>query len=154
MATSFCFNNPCNYCLILTVDHSEAFLKTGGDLSIDYERLDTFPDFPQLKASTKDGCGFCGLLRASCQSYCSYGGPFATSTDGKKPFESIVQIYRAKITSVGGGRGMTTLQFSIRPIDSAYDSSSLTTIYFNLYCCNGITSFPLKFRPILTPSSR
>jgi hypothetical protein len=154
MAASICFNNLCKYCLILTVDHSEAFLKTAGDLSIDYERFDTFPDFPQLNASTKDGCAFCGLLRASCRSHCSYEDPFASSSDGKKSFEINVQIYRAKITAVGSGRGMTTLQFLIRPIDRAYDSSSLTTIYFNLYCCNGTTNFPLKFRSILTSSSR
>ncbi|PQE10517.1 heterokaryon incompatibility protein [Rutstroemia sp. NJR-2017a BVV2] len=136
MAASICFNNACKYCLVLTVDHSEAFLKTAGDLSIDYERFDTFPDFPQLNASSKDGCAFCGLLRASCRSHCSYEDPFASSSDGKKSFEINVQIYRAKITAVGRGRGMTTLQFSICPIDRAYDSSSLTTIYFNLYCCN------------------
>jgi hypothetical protein len=117
MATSVVINNPCKYCLILTVDHSEAFLKSAHDLSLDYERLDTFPDFPQLDASTKGGWAFCGLLRVSCQSHCSDDQPF--SADSKKPLEGIVKIYGAKITSVGSERGMTTLQFSFRPTDSA-----------------------------------
>ena len=42
MATSVGINNPCK-CLTLSVNH---LLKSANDLSLDYERLDTFPDFP------------------------------------------------------------------------------------------------------------
>ena len=137
MTTSIGFNRPCKYCIIFTVDHSKAFLETPNNLSLNYERFDTFPDFPQLDSSAKAGCDFCGLLRISCQSHCSREQPFAGSASGRSIFEGNVQIYNALITSVGVERGMTTLQFSIRPTNSAQDSSSLATIYFNLYAYSG-----------------
>jgi hypothetical protein len=150
MAASIGINNPCQYCLIFTVDHSEAFLQSAHDLSLDYERSDILPDFPQLDASAKGGCAFCGLLRVSCQSYCAQ--PF--SADGKTPYEGIVQIYGAKITSVGSERGMTTLQVSFRPADSAYDLPYSATVYFSLHSYNGSTHLCLILRIFLTASLR
>jgi len=97
MATSFGFNKPCkSYCVFLTIDHSKAFLKNVHGL-LDYGRFGTSHDFPQLDTSAKAGCTFCGILRVSRQSHCS--------ADGEKPFEGNVQMYKAKVTSMGEMEG-------------------------------------------------
>ncbi|RDL37080.1 Uncharacterized protein BP5553_04513 [Venustampulla echinocandica] len=123
-------NNPCKHCAVFTSDHSEAFTASYCSLELDYERVDIFPELPELEASAKDGCVFCGLLRSSCRLYC----PGDDAFNGKNPYEGRVQIHGAALSTSAPERGITTLAFNIRPIDTA-DSLDYVPIYFNFYSC-------------------
>jgi hypothetical protein len=51
---------PCKYCATLVPDRDKAVRSL---ITLQYERSDTFPDFPSLKATARSGCTFCKLLR-------------------------------------------------------------------------------------------
>ncbi|CAM1506077.1 Fc.00g057180.m01.CDS01 [Cosmosporella sp. VM-42] len=54
-------SKPCEHCIAVLPARSN--LSSRGKIPSQFERLDTFPDFPRLKASGKAGCDFCRLLR-------------------------------------------------------------------------------------------
>ena len=41
--------------------------KQSGIIAIPYRRVDRYPSFPALLASSREGCDFCGLLRSALQ---------------------------------------------------------------------------------------
>lgn len=138
MAHSAKLGNSCQCCAVFTFNHFEAFTASYNTLKVDYERTDAYPEFPKLKASAKDGCIFCGLLRSSCQQYCPGDDAFIDLKNGKRPYQGNVQIQGAVFSSSAPSRGITTLEFNIHPIDTT-DSSQYTTIYLNLYSCEDMT---------------
>lgn len=53
-------SRTCQSCAAVVPDRRKAI----NDLiKIDYKRVDLYPDFPELKASAKAGCGLCRLIR-------------------------------------------------------------------------------------------
>jgi hypothetical protein len=50
----------CQSCAAIVPDHRKA---NKGIIAINYERVDLYPDFPDLKASARNGCGLCKFLR-------------------------------------------------------------------------------------------
>lgn len=50
----------CQSCAAIVPDCRKA---NRGTIAINYERVDLYPDFPDLKASARNGCGLCKLLR-------------------------------------------------------------------------------------------
>jgi hypothetical protein len=52
----------------ITLDNGQIVLDCEGHvLELEFDRWDSFPDFPDLKSSAETGCGFCSLLRAVLQ---------------------------------------------------------------------------------------
>ena len=54
-------------CLHCKAINPNAGVNQHGRISISYERVDRYPSFPALMASSREGCGFCGLLRHALQ---------------------------------------------------------------------------------------
>lgn len=50
----------CAHCRVLNPHKGES---RSGRISIQYNRVDQYPHFPELKSSAGRGCAFCGLLR-------------------------------------------------------------------------------------------
>jgi hypothetical protein len=50
----------CQRCAAIVPDRRKA---VNGLIKINYEHIDLYPDFPELKASAKVGCGLCKLIR-------------------------------------------------------------------------------------------
>jgi hypothetical protein len=60
----------------ITLDDGQIVLDFGGRfLGLEYDRWDSFPDFPDLQSSAQEGCGFCDLLRTTLQDH--YAPKFA-----------------------------------------------------------------------------
>ena len=58
-------NIPCDYCKAIGL----SIAKTNPDQRrFDYQRTDSYPDFPAITLSASNGCAFCGLLRHALQS--------------------------------------------------------------------------------------
>jgi len=53
-------SKTCQSCAAVVPDRRKA---VNGLIKINYERVDLYPDFPELKASAKAGCGLCRLIR-------------------------------------------------------------------------------------------
>ncbi len=53
-------SGTCRPCSVIVPDRSKC---VNGAIKINYERIDLYPDFPDLKASAKAGCGLCRLMR-------------------------------------------------------------------------------------------
>ncbi len=58
-------SKACQYCSALVPDRSKA---KDGLIRTTYERIDVYPDFPELKASAREGCGLCRLVRKAIRS--------------------------------------------------------------------------------------
>ena len=50
----------CEYCATIIPDRTQL---VGRNIRINFERIDLYPDFPNLKASAKLGCGLCHMIR-------------------------------------------------------------------------------------------
>ncbi|KAM5369643.1 hypothetical protein ACJZ2D_008902 [Fusarium nematophilum] len=61
---------PCKHCASLVPDRGNQYCESVAryQISASFERVDTFPDFPELKALAKAGCSFCYLLRKTIRS--------------------------------------------------------------------------------------
>jgi hypothetical protein len=55
-------SKTCESCAVIIPDRSKA---KGGLIKTSYERIDLYPEFPDLKASAKAGCDLCRLIRKS-----------------------------------------------------------------------------------------
>jgi hypothetical protein len=53
-------SRTCQNCAAVVPDRRRAI---NGLIKINYERVDLYPDFPELKASAKAGCGLCRIIR-------------------------------------------------------------------------------------------
>jgi hypothetical protein len=53
-------SRSCQSCAAIVPDRRKV---VNGLIKINYERIDLYPDFPELKASAKAGCGLCRLIR-------------------------------------------------------------------------------------------
>lgn len=58
-------SKTCQYCSTLVPDRSNI---KDGLIRTSYERIDLYPDFAELKASAKAGCGLCRLIRKTIRS--------------------------------------------------------------------------------------
>lgn len=57
------------------------------EISLNFERHDTYPDLPALKASAKNGCPFCNSLRATIRG--KFGARFALMILTSKKIEGL-----------------------------------------------------------------
>jgi len=53
-------SKTCQSCSSIVPDRRKA---KNGVIKTSYERIDLYPDFPELKSSSKAGCGMCRLIR-------------------------------------------------------------------------------------------
>jgi hypothetical protein len=53
-------SKPCSYCAVIVPDRRKAI---NGKIKTSYERVDLYPDFPELKSSARAGCELCKLIR-------------------------------------------------------------------------------------------
>ncbi|XXH03753.1 hypothetical protein Hte_010159 [Hypoxylon texense] len=52
---------PCSHCTAIVPDRSK--VNNTGDIYTEYERIDIYPEFPDLRASAEAGCRICRLLQ-------------------------------------------------------------------------------------------
>lgn len=59
-------SKTCEFCTLIVPDRRKA---QGGLIQTGYERVDLYPDFPELKASARAGCRLCGLMRKTIRKH-------------------------------------------------------------------------------------
>jgi hypothetical protein len=57
--------NTCQFCAVIVPDRSKV---QNGLIRTSYDRIDYFPNFPELKSSAKAGCGLCKVIRKTIRS--------------------------------------------------------------------------------------
>jgi hypothetical protein len=116
-------SKTCDACACIVPDRrkeAKYLIKTG------YERVDLYPDFPQLKASAKAGCGLCRFLRKSIKAAWArrpmeeWGLGALRENDGlwdellAQPWDRKVKIYDASFSL--GETGIDGSKTKTRPV--------------------------------------
>jgi hypothetical protein len=100
-------SKPCQFCALIIPDRRKAQV---GLIHTGYERIDLYPDFPELKASARAGCDFCRLIRKTIRKNWAirpmeeWGFGPITESDGlwdellDAPWDRKVKIHKARFS--------------------------------------------------------
>jgi hypothetical protein len=142
-------SKTCRSCAAVVPDRRKAI----NDLiKIDYKRVDLYPDFPELKASAKAGCGLCRLIRKTIRAKWAirpmeeWGVGPLREKEGlwdellKAPWDRKVKIHK--------------LSFSLKKVPNALPMSSDTRATTEKDVHQGmVVFFGLEFGPVTLLSS-